>query len=120
MKTIKHVILSLAIVPSLLQADPKERFEPEEIVETIAFADRLAGSKWIYHWRDRDYEFRFNENGSIGILDGWSNVKWVVAGKEDVILEGGAHKMLLHFNEQKNAFYTRDWDGTKSDGRLAR
>lgn len=120
MKIIKHIILSLAVLSGIVHANPKERFETESIVEAIAFADRLSGSKWIYHWKENEYEFRFNENGSIGVLGSWSNVKWVVSGPEDVILEGGGHKMLLHFNKQKNAFYSRDWDGTKSDGRLIR
>ncbi|WP_125564799.1 hypothetical protein [Pseudoalteromonas rubra] len=117
----KITTLTIAIIFSMSAwSNPKVRYEPESFVEAIAFADKLSGTTWLYHWRGQDYKFRFNENGTIGILEGWRNITWVVAGKEDVILEAKTGKMLLRFNDSKTTFYTRDWDGLKSDGRIVR
>ena len=96
------------------------KIKPENVVEAIPLADKLAGSVWLYSWNGNDYKFRFNEDGTIGILESWKNINWSVSGGTDVILEGKSSKMLLLFNSDKTTFHTRDWDGTKSDGRIVK
>lgn len=52
------------------------------------------------------------------MLESWKNVNWYVTGKREVVLEADGSKMLLNFNSSVSAFYTRDWNGEKSDGRV--
>jgi len=119
MKNLGQLLLvGILCFAAAASADPKDRFKPKEIEKAIALADRLSGTEWIYVWRNHEYVFRFNPDGSIGRLESWRNVRWSVAGREDVILDAGASKMLLRFNDASTTFYTIDWDGEKSDGRI--
>jgi hypothetical protein len=117
-KALAFLLTGIFCFSAAANANPKERFQPEEVVKAIALADRLSDTEWIYSWRDHEYIFRFNPDGSIGRLESWRNVSWSVAGPEDVILDAGSNKMLLRFNNAKTTFYTVDWDGRKSDGRI--
>ncbi|GAB2935125.1 hypothetical protein [Rheinheimera gaetbuli] len=99
-------------------SDPLERFTHENIASAKALAKKLSNAEWIYSWRGRDYQFRFNDNGSIGMLESWKNVNWYVTGKREVVLEADGSKMLLNFNSSVSVFFTRDWNGEKSDGRV--
>jgi len=93
----------------------KNGSENTELAKKLAI--NLNGSEWIYTWRGRDFNFQFNENGTIGILESWNDVQWFASGENDVVLEGGNSKMLLSFNSDASAFNTIDWDGEPSAGK---
>ncbi|MBU1310077.1 MAG: hypothetical protein KKE30_11170 [Gammaproteobacteria bacterium] len=99
-------------------SNPLQRFSYESIASSKMLAAKLGNSEWIYTWRGRDYKLRFNDDGSIGLLNSWTGVNWYVTGNREVVLEAEGSKMLLNFNANISAFYTRDWDGEKSVGRV--
>jgi len=116
---ILSIIFSWTILSSCatVAGEPLERFTPSNIKEAKKLEASLSGSEWVYSWRGREYNFQFNENGTIGILETWDGVRWYVSGKNDVVLVGEDNKMLLSFNVDFSNFDTRDWDGEKSSGR---
>ena len=110
------IILILSLASNFGYSNPLERYSNENIIAAKKLANELNNSEWLYSWRGRDYKIRFNDNGSIGYLEGWRDVKWFVSGKKDVVLESRTSRMILHFNLDNTAFYTRDWDGEKASG----
>lgn len=114
MKTL--TILILLLLSSMVFANPLERFTPETIVGSVALKDKLVGTIWVYKWRDREYRFGFNSDGTISELKSWSMVKWVVIAPNEVELVGTSNRMVLIFNHKITAFNTIDWDGQKSSG----
>jgi hypothetical protein len=80
----------------------------------------LAGTVWVYRWRDRDYAFAFGEAGDIGLLESWAGVRWRAVGPALVVLDGpGGDQMVLRFDEALRTFQTTDWDGQPATGRRA-
>lgn len=117
MKTL--IIVILMLLSSLSFSNPLERFTPETIVESVALKDKLVGTTWIYKWRDREYRFGFNSDGTISKLKSWSMVRWVVIAPNEVELVGASNRMVLIFNNQITTFSTLDWDGQKSSGAIS-
>lgn len=60
----------------------------------------------------------FAEDGSISKLKSWENVRWVVVGGNEVVLEGYTDRVHLFFNQNINKFTTINLDGTKEAGAL--
>jgi len=80
--------------------------------------DSLAGTIWVYRWRDRDFEFGFGKSGELQILQSWKGVLWRTVGPTTVIFDApnGTH-MLLQLDETLCTFTTHDWDGQVAIGR---
>lgn len=80
--------------------------------------DSLAGTIWVYRWRDRDFEFGFGKSGDLQILQSWKGVRWRVIGPTTLMFDApnGEH-MLLQLDETLRTFTTYDWDGQIATGR---
>lgn len=119
MRSVFIAIFLLAFGSSLSVANEKERDKYDKEVDRVAFSTQIAGTTWLYFWRGREFTFSFEPNGSISNLQSWSNVKWKVEQKDEVILIAQNQKMYLHFDNQVKRFTTVDWDGKKASGKLA-
>lgn len=113
-----YLILMAFIFSHFCSANPLERFEPKSVAKAVTLASKLGNSEWNYRWRGKDYGFVFEEDGSISKLKSWKNVRWVVVGENEVVLEGHADRMYLFFDANISEFTTFDWDGTKASGAL--
>ncbi|WP_445359857.1 hypothetical protein ACJJIL_12615 [Microbulbifer sp. EKSA005] len=100
-------------------ADPLERYDPQSVAKAVTLASRLSSSEWNYTWRGRNYKFVLEEDGSISKLKSWKDVRWVVVGANEIVLEGYTDRMHLFFDKNIKNFKTFDWDGTKATGTLA-
>jgi hypothetical protein len=112
------LLFTLLTISAISFSDPLDRFSSHNIAAAKEFGNEIKETEWVYSWRGRDFKIRFNENGSIGFLESWQNIKWYVSGENEVVLEAEHSKMLLNFNTDRSVFFTRDWDGEKSDGRI--
>jgi hypothetical protein len=88
----------------------------DKVVDTVAFKSKIIGTTWSYQWRNREYIFSFNPDGSIAKLDSWSKVSWSINQPSEVILDAGVNKMYLFFNSEATSFKTVDWDGQRATG----
>jgi len=93
-----YLILMAFIFSKFCNADPLERFEPKSVAKAVALASELGNSRWSYSWRGKEYEFVFEEDGSISNLTSWKDVRWVVVSENEVVLEGYTDRMHLFFN----------------------
>jgi hypothetical protein len=117
-RILKQLILVGFAFSMYVVAYPLDRYNPESIVEAVALKDRLVDTQWTYTWRGNEYVFGFNSDGSISKLKSWGGVKWVIVGKNEVLLEGATDRMILLFNPLTTTFTTVDWDGTKGSGKI--
>lgn len=114
----KYLTFFIFVISSLAKADPLERYDPQAVAQAVTLASKLGNSEWSYSWKGRDYKFVFEEDGSISKLKSWKDVRWVVVGSNEVVLEGLTDRMHLFFDKRISKFTTFDWDGTKASGVL--
>lgn len=100
----------------MAQAFAEQSQNYEKVVDAVAFKSKIVGTTWAYRWRDREYVFSFGPDGSIGKLNSWSGVSWVVNQPREVILDAGSQQMYLFFNSEASSFKTVDWDGQRATG----
>ena len=116
----KIIIFIFCFIPSLVLANPLDRFLPDNVAGSVRFKDKLVGTTWSYSWRGNEYVFGFESDGSISKLKSWSTVTWVITAPNEVVLEGISDRMVLLFDSTGTTFKTIDWDGQKSNGRLVK
>jgi hypothetical protein len=86
--------------------------------EAAKLRDALAGTVWVYRWRDRDFEFGFGKMGDLQLLMSWKGIRWRAVSRTEVVFEtreGG--RMFLSFDDKLQTFKTKDWDGEAATGR---
>ena len=117
-KTLCALILaSMAYLTTQATADPLDGYRPEAIAGAVKLRDSLAGSVWIYTWREKVFEFSFGKSGDLKLLESWEGVRWRVLSPNEVILDSATGHMLLRFDPKLQEFTTKDWDGEAATGR---
>jgi len=112
------LIFLILLISASNNADPLERYAPQNITKAVALATKLSNTEWNYKWKGHSYRFFLNADGTISKLESWKDVHWVVIGANEIILEGYTDKMHLIFDRNIKTFASVDWDGSKSSGVL--
>jgi tetratricopeptide (TPR) repeat protein len=97
---------------------PLQNFTPEALAGAVKLRDSLAGTVWVYRWRDKETEFAFGKSGDLQLLETWKDARWRVISANEVIVDAtrGDH-ILLRFDGKIQEFKTKDWDGQAATGR---
>ncbi|WP_444908731.1 hypothetical protein [Microbulbifer sp. TRSA005] len=117
MKNRLTIAITLLLLSPLSFAKNKDSFD--HMVDIASFKSKVSGSTWNYKWRNRNYIFTFEPDGTISKLKSWSGVTWDITQKNEVILKAKTDNMYLYFNEAVTEFQTVDWNREKASGELA-
>ncbi len=71
----------------------------------------LAGTKWTYHWRNRQIDFTFGRSGTIDSAT-FRDMRWDITGPNDVTVRSTANgsSMVFTFIDM-NKFLSKHWSG---------
>ena len=105
------------IVTVQTPSDPLDGYRPEGVAVAVKLRDSLAGTVWVYSYRENDFEFSFGKSGELQLLKSWEGARWHVISPNEVIFDHGTGHMLLRFDDALQQFTTKDWDGEPAKGR---